>query len=167
MAIALDTRIVTSSGLGRTWPSHAKLVDGVLEGRRRVTEDPIINETEQRFDSGISIEPLPGAHAVNATNALGVELAEWVWSSPGRWQELSTLHQLVLAAGADCETGAAGPTTFEDELRDARQGSYVRSFSELADELTADVPDSEWDKVPTDLVRNLDHYLYGAPKEDE
>jgi hypothetical protein len=29
------------------------------------------------------------------------------------------------------------------------------------------IPEEEWDKVPTDLAANLDHYLYGKPKEDE
>jgi hypothetical protein len=31
----------------------------------------------------------------------------------------------------------------------------------------ADVPDSEWEKVPRDGARNLDHYLYGSPKVEE
>ncbi len=29
------------------------------------------------------------------------------------------------------------------------------------------VPDEEWARVPADLSRNLEHYLYGAPKESE
>jgi hypothetical protein len=35
----------------------------------------------------------------------------------------------------------------------------------LADELTADVPDDERRKLPTDLATNLDSYLYGSPKK--
>jgi hypothetical protein len=31
----------------------------------------------------------------------------------------------------------------------------------------ADVPQSEWDNVPKDGAKNLDHYLYGAPKVEE
>lgn len=31
----------------------------------------------------------------------------------------------------------------------------------------ASVPEEEWEKVPRDLSKNLDHYLYGAPKEEE
>jgi Arc/MetJ-type ribon-helix-helix transcriptional regulator len=31
-------------------------------------------------------------------------------------------------------------------------------------ERTADIPDEEWDKVPTDLAEQHDHYLYGTPK---
>jgi hypothetical protein len=31
----------------------------------------------------------------------------------------------------------------------------------------ADVPQSEWGNVPKDGAKNLDHYLYGAPKVEE
>jgi Arc/MetJ-type ribon-helix-helix transcriptional regulator len=31
-------------------------------------------------------------------------------------------------------------------------------------EMTADVPDEEWDKLPTDLAEQHDHYIYGTPK---
>jgi hypothetical protein len=33
--------------------------------------------------------------------------------------------------------------------------------------ISAQVPDEEWAKLPKDLSRNLDHYLYGSPKDDE
>jgi Arc/MetJ-type ribon-helix-helix transcriptional regulator len=35
---------------------------------------------------------------------------------------------------------------------------------ERIQDLTADVPDEEWDKLPTDLAEQHDHYLYGTPK---
>jgi hypothetical protein len=38
---------------------------------------------------------------------------------------------------------------------------------EIAEELAATVPDSEWEKVPRDLAKNLHHYLHGAPKEED
>ena len=38
---------------------------------------------------------------------------------------------------------------------------------EVALEIGASVPEEEWAKVPTDGARNLHHYLYGAPKENE
>jgi hypothetical protein len=37
---------------------------------------------------------------------------------------------------------------------------------EVAEELAAEVPDSEWRKLPADLAKNLHHYLHGAPKEE-
>jgi Arc/MetJ-type ribon-helix-helix transcriptional regulator len=36
-------------------------------------------------------------------------------------------------------------------------------WEEILD-LTADVPDEEWDKLPTDLAEQHDHYIYGVPK---
>lgn len=34
------------------------------------------------------------------------------------------------------------------------------------DELMAEVPDEEWEKVPTDGSYQHDHYLYGTPKRE-
>ena len=31
-------------------------------------------------------------------------------------------------------------------------------------ERTAAIPDEEWDKLPTDLAEQHDHYLHGTPK---
>ncbi len=36
-------------------------------------------------------------------------------------------------------------------------------WEEILD-LTADVPDEEWDKLPVDLAEQHDHYIYGIPK---
>ncbi len=36
-------------------------------------------------------------------------------------------------------------------------------WEEILD-MTADVPDEEWDKLPTDLAEQHDHYLYNTPK---
>jgi hypothetical protein len=35
---------------------------------------------------------------------------------------------------------------------------------EIADEITADIPQEVWDKLPTDAAEQIDHYLYGSPK---
>jgi hypothetical protein len=45
--------------------------------------------------------------------------------------------------------------------------SSPRPIWEVAMELGASVPESDWAKVPRDLSKNLDHYLYGAPKQEE
>ncbi len=34
-------------------------------------------------------------------------------------------------------------------------------------ERTADIPDAEWEKLPTDLAERHDHYLYGSPERPE
>lgn len=38
---------------------------------------------------------------------------------------------------------------------------------EIVQEISASVPDEEWEKLPADLSKNLDHYLYGKPKSGE
>lgn len=40
----------------------------------------------------------------------------------------------------------------------------ITNLATLAAEFTKDIPDSEWDKFPTDFAQNIDHYLYGTPK---
>jgi hypothetical protein len=42
-----------------------------------------------------------------------------------------------------------------------------RPFWEEIIDLGNQIPKEVWDKVPKDLAKNLDHYLYGAPKEEE
>ena len=42
----------------------------------------------------------------------------------------------------------------------------VKPIWEIAAEVAASVPAEEWAKVPADLSKNLDHYLYGAPKDE-
>ena len=36
---------------------------------------------------------------------------------------------------------------------------------QVALEIGASVPEEEWAKIPTDVSKNIDYYLYGAPKE--
>lgn len=43
--------------------------------------------------------------------------------------------------------------------------SSAPSAWEIAMQIGSSVPESEWAKVPPDLAANIDHYLYGAPRE--
>ena len=47
------------------------------------------------------------------------------------------------------------------------QNDSAQSFLRLIDEIRAQVPDGEWKKLPTDLSKNIDHYLYGSSKVEE
>ena len=38
---------------------------------------------------------------------------------------------------------------------------------EIVEEITTSIPDEEWAKLPSDLSKNLNHYLYGAPKQKQ
>lgn len=39
-------------------------------------------------------------------------------------------------------------------------------FLAFVDEINTQVTVEEWSKLPPDLSKNLDHYLYGSPKID-
>ena len=67
---------------------------------------------------------------------------------PGKQQEALRLLD-TLATGANSE------------------GTDVdrRPIWEVVDEINAALPADTWENVPTDGSINLDHYLYGAPKQ--
>ena len=45
------------------------------------------------------------------------------------------------------------------------RGLDRRPIWELVEAINAGLPGDTWDNVPTDGSINLDHYLYGAPKQ--
>jgi hypothetical protein len=45
------------------------------------------------------------------------------------------------------------------------QNKDSRPIWEVITEISEDIPDEEWDKIPNDSSINLDHYLYGAPRK--
>ncbi|MEA5468531.1 hypothetical protein [Spirulina sp. 06S082] len=54
----------------------------------------------------------------------------------------------------------------EEEVKMRSQKSQ-NSILDMVDEITQEIPREEWKKLPKDFSRNLDHYLYGAPKIEE
>jgi hypothetical protein len=40
----------------------------------------------------------------------------------------------------------------------------TESIADIASHLAESVPESEWARLPADLSKNLDHYLYGTKK---
>jgi Phycobilisome protein len=54
-------------------------------------------------------------------------------------------------------------TQNQEEISDT---STVKPFWERLAEIGAQVPESEWAKIPRDLATNFEHYMYGAPKEE-
>jgi hypothetical protein len=72
-----------------------------------------------------------------------------------------------LPPGEEAEVIVMLDPTVEKVLETSPATSSPRPIWEVAMELGAAVPDSDWAKVPRDLAKNLDHYLYGAPKLEE
>ena len=46
-------------------------------------------------------------------------------------------------------------------------GEGLSSILDIVSTATKEVPDSAWKRLPTDLAKNVDHYLYGTKKTDE
>jgi hypothetical protein len=55
----------------------------------------------------------------------------------------------------------------EETIADLQQSPSLPSFLQFVDDISAQIPLEEWEKLPKDLSKNLDHYLYGAPKDEE
>jgi hypothetical protein len=54
----------------------------------------------------------------------------------------------------------ARPTTSETHY-----DRSAHSIEDLLRGLVKEIPQEEWDKLPDDLNDDLDHYLYGTPKQ--
>jgi hypothetical protein len=55
----------------------------------------------------------------------------------------------------------------QEEEKSQRAGKGFGSILEIVSAATKEVPDSAWKRLPTDLAKNVDHYLYGTKKKDE
>lgn len=63
--------------------------------------------------------------------------------------------------------GEEAEVTIVVQPADTAQATGLRPLWEEADEIAASVPEEEWERVPADLSKNLRHYLYGAPREED
>ncbi len=71
-------------------------------------------------------------------------------------QVLDELQKRLRAARAN---GHGGKTT---ESAQPTETAHKPIWEVFAD--TEDIPEEEWDKLPTDLATQHDHYIYGTPK---
>jgi hypothetical protein len=49
----------------------------------------------------------------------------------------------------------------EDQTVDSQQAPSLPTFLQFVEEISSQIPKEEWEKLPKDLSKNLDHYLYG------
>ncbi len=68
-------------------------------------------------------------------------------SPQGKLLRVTEIEELVLGPAGEVPYDPSAPP-IEEVLADLARG----------------VPEAEWDKLPSDLTDNLDHYLYGTPK---
>lgn len=73
---------------------------------------------------------------------------------------LTPLEPLDLEEGSEVSVSVS-----PQETGDQREGPLLRILRKVQ-ERQAELPPDTWDDLPTDLVKNKKHYLYGHPKED-
>jgi len=56
-------------------------------------------------------------------------------------------------------------TNDKEEPSEKMKGSS--SILEMVSAITREVPEHEWERVPADMSKNVDHYLYGSKKTDK
>ncbi|HSC45639.1 MAG TPA: hypothetical protein VLC94_07395 [Candidatus Acidoferrum sp.] len=55
----------------------------------------------------------------------------------------------------------------EGELEVSESAEPPDTLLELVSSVTQRIPEKEWENLPADLSKNVDHYLYGAKKKRE
>ncbi len=55
----------------------------------------------------------------------------------------------------------------KEEILNKSYDATAKPFWEVALEMFSDLPEEVWEGIPTDASVNVDHYLYGAPKNNE
>jgi len=55
----------------------------------------------------------------------------------------------------------------EEQTDRSQQAPSLPPFLQFVEEISAQIPKEEWAKLPSDLSKNIDHYLYGSPKDEE
>jgi excisionase family DNA binding protein len=72
----------------------------------------------------------------------------------------------------DSHHGAAGlaslSTNDANQVEQTAETGHVgERLLAMFDEIFADVPEEEWDRMPTDLAEQHDHYAWGLPKRNQ
>ena len=84
-------------------------------------------------------------------------------------KEHKTARMYVRGSGEYSPQGKLLRVLQVDELRLTTSKTLydqsARPIEALLEELAREIPQEEWDRLPSDLNDNLDHYLYGVPKQ--
>jgi hypothetical protein len=84
-------------------------------------------------------------------------------------KEHQTARMFVKGSGEYSPQGKLLRVLQVDELRitttELHYDQSARQIEDMLEELACEIPQEEWDRLPDDLNDNLDHYLYGVPKQ--
>lgn len=92
-------------------------------------------------------------------------------ASPGDPQELrdfwDAVSECLLPSPCNVNLHTSAFSTTSTSPPHRLPSKRRRPIWEIGAEIAASIPDEEAKKLPKDLSRNLDHYLYDVPKEEE
>jgi hypothetical protein len=115
----------------------------------------------KRFeDHGLDLDVLPDLYAYKELLA-GTAKELWKRHHPDRHRLPKNFEDSLCLKFFDILEGSVAVPIFR-EIETV--GQPVKPIREVIEEIGAAVPVAEWDKVPADGARNLDHYLYGHAK---
>src|SRR6266849_1773923 len=77
-------------------------------------------------------------------------------------QAVEILRRLGFEPRYTRDQGEMG-TKEREEPSEKESGSIL----EMVSAVTREVPEGEWERVPADLSKNVDHYLYGSKRTDQ
>jgi hypothetical protein len=77
-------------------------------------------------------------------------------------QAVEILRRLGFETRYAKDQGEMG-TKEREEPTEKESGSIL----EMVSAVTKEVPEGEWERVPADLSKNVDHYLYGTKRTEE
>lgn len=85
-------------------------------------------------------------------------------------KEHKSLRMEVIGRGNFSPDGKILGINQIDEMKISPVGEIAfdrsaKPISKILAELSKDVPQEDWEKLPKDLSENLDHYIYGTPKK--
>ena len=106
--------------------------------------------------------------AIEATGTIDAQ-GQLTLDQPLQVDSPSRVRVIVLLAEASSQTSEQikPDLTSYPVVPEKSQASDTRPIWERVADISAQVPPEEWEKLPKDLSKNIDHYLYGSPKEDE
>ncbi len=91
-------------------------------------------------------------------------------ATPGR------VRVIVLLSEASEQTAASSAALSPEEIQPQSANSQpaqpdavvsdTRPIWERITDISAQIPAEEWAKLPRDLSKNIDHYLYDSPKDE-
>jgi len=79
-------------------------------------------------------------------------------------QKLAARRMLKLSPARRQEIARRAARARWGRRKPAGKPAATPPIEQIAAERASRIPDEEWDRLPADLIEQLDHYLYGVPK---